>query len=194
MSQRPRGVSRQTGLNACARVDGKAGCSSWPKGELQLQRLSRSATAHVGWPGRKRLGFLLGHTGAAFSPLLPFCQTERGRSSGQGGGRGERLPKRRGQGEADHSHFWIMTQSRDEKHLLPAEQSRLCSAEWRGEVLHLLSFELTAIACPMTSHGRVFVPMNEWAINLSQLTLAALLEGVKRKCAEESCGLGLPGK
>ena len=58
----------------------------------------------------------------------------------------------------------------------------------------LLSSELTAIACPMTSRGRVFVPMNEWAINLSELTLAAVLEGVKRKCAEESCGLCLPGK
>lgn len=34
--------------------------------------------------------------------------------------------------------------------------------------------------------------MNEWAINLSELTLAAALEGVKRKCAEESCGLCLP--
>lgn len=52
----------------------------------------------------------------------------------------------------------------------------------------MLSLELTAIACPMTSRGRVFVPMNEWAINLSELTLAAVLEGVKRKCAGESCG------
>ena len=60
--------------------------------------------------------------------------------------------------------------------------------------MQLLSFELTAIPCPMTSHGRVFVPMNEWAVNLSELTLAAVLEGVKRKCAEESCGFCLPGK
>lgn len=44
----------------------------------------------------------------------------------------------------------------------------------------LLSFELTAIACPMTSCGRVFVPMNEWAINLPGLTLVAALEGVKQ--------------
>lgn len=60
--------------------------------------------------------------------------------------------------------------------------------------MQLLFFELTAIARPMTSHGRVFVPMNEWAINLSELTLAAVLEGVNRKCAGESCGFCLPGK
>lgn len=60
--------------------------------------------------------------------------------------------------------------------------------------MQLLSFELTAIACPMTRRGRVFVPMNEWAINLLELTLVAVLEGVKRKCTEESCGLCFPGK
>lgn len=58
----------------------------------------------------------------------------------------------------------------------------------------LLSFELTAIACPMTSCGRVFVPMNEWAINLPGLTLVAALEGVKQNCAEESRRPSLPGK
>lgn len=47
----------------------------------------------------------------------------------------------------------------------------------------LLSFELTATACPMTSGGRVFVPMNEWAINLLGLTLVAALEGEKQNCA-----------
>lgn len=46
----------------------------------------------------------------------------------------------------------------------------------------LLSKGLTAIACPRTSCGRVFVPMNEWAINPPGLTLVSST----RECKAET--------
>ena len=157
----------------------------------------RIATAHVQRTGSKRLSVLFGSTRRCRQPLAsPLwgrrgagvkAGVEWGQAGSAGGGAG-------GGGRPTTAISGLRLQSPKKKHLLPPKWCRLCSPEWRGEVLPLLSSELTAIACPMTSRGRVFVPMNEWAINLSELTLAAVLEGVKRKCAEESCGLCLPGK